>query len=88
MNMKEINKINKWKITTISLIVIVVLVCSYLFVISPKIKQIQTTNYEKGFQDGYGMTINTIISSLNQLGYVEIKFGDNQSIILVPQMPK
>lgn len=56
----------------------------YFFVIAPTIQGYVVEKQTEGVQ----IAVNTILSQIQQYGYVQIPVGENQTLVLVPYTPQ
>lgn len=64
----------------ISIIIVLSFFMCYLLLYKPYLNDLQT----KAQTEGAAKIINVILTQINTNGYIQIPYGDNQSVILVP----
>jgi len=70
------------------LTIILALGLLYFLIINPAITKNQTQKYNQAFNDGQIVLLNSMISQIQQKGFVNIPLNENQSLVLVPYVPQ
>jgi hypothetical protein len=71
----------------IAIVVVLGLIVIYLLVAQPAYNNALNQAGYSGFGQGINYTINSILSSIQTKGYVQIPLGNNRTLILVPYVP-
>ncbi len=72
----------------IVIILLLVAVMLYAFVITPAFRNYQSDQQMIGYQYGQVDLLNSMLSQIQQAGYVQIPAGANQSVFLAPFDPQ
>ena len=78
---------DKTRLTMTILVILVILLAGtllYFFVIQPAIQGYVIDRQNEGVQ----IAVGTILTQIQQYGYVQIPVGENQTLVLVPYNPQ
>jgi len=69
-------------------LVISFLLLIYFLIIGPSIKNKQISDYNTAYIQGQVAFVNSMLSQIQNQGFVNIPLNENQSVILVPYTPQ
>jgi len=81
---------NKTKTVMVSLILVIVIlavVMIYAFAVQPAIMNRQNIVYTAGYNTAQVDFVNTMLTQVQQAGYIQIPLSENQSLFLMPFDP-